>query len=73
MSQLRYLKVCPKCGSTNFQPSTGAVKQYSQEFILPSIDTGIANECKDCDYRGTFSDIREDLLEKFRKKLSKKK
>jgi len=72
MKKVKDIKICPKCGSTNFQPATGQVKICPQDFLLPPIDSGISNECKNCGYRGNFSEIKENLVANFQKKLSKK-
>lgn len=70
MSDAKYVKICPKCGSTNisFAPVGG----------VSNVGVQLVDYCKDCSY-GYFSncvffpEIKYLEIEKFRKKLGKTK
>ena len=58
---MKYIKICPRCGSTNIKiPHAG-------------MDTKMTfkDECVDCGEIGNFPEIEEDKADKFRKKIKK--
>jgi len=81
---VKYIKVCPKCGSTDIGQETERIGVGNDNAKLPKNDY-----CKECGFglRGypakasdvtreskasfsrTFVEVREDKLEEFRKKL----
>ena len=63
MAKEKYVKICPKCGST---------KITSYEPKLLSVGADLGWYCKDCNYRGLFPEIEKSEIEEFRKELKKK-
>ena len=58
---MKYIKICPKCGSTNIKmPHAG------MDLKMTSKD-----ECMECREIGNFPEIEEDKIEEFRKKIKK--
>jgi len=57
----KYVKICPNCGNTKVRipPAGMDMKMIKQDY------------CKECGNWGNFPKIREDEIEKYRKKLSK--
>lgn len=59
MKKEKFVKVCPKCGSTNVKiPNAGL-----------DISMSIPDMCIECNNRGIFSEVNIKGLESFRKKL----
>jgi len=56
------VKICPSCGSTNVKvpPRALGIKMTKQDY------------CTDCEFWGSFPEIEETTIEKFRKNLSHK-
>ena len=70
MKKKKYLKICPKCGSTN-------VSTYTKAGVMAE---ELLDYCKDCyyGYQGVeggsfFPEVEESKIEEFRKELKKKK
>ncbi|MBU2590200.1 MAG: hypothetical protein KKA65_00820 [Nanoarchaeota archaeon] len=62
MKEKKFIKICPKCGSTNITiPPSGLDLKMSQP-----------DYCKDCKNRGIFPEIEEDKVEYFKKVLKNK-
>ncbi|MBN2422428.1 hypothetical protein JXB41_04330 [Candidatus Woesearchaeota archaeon] len=58
-----YVKICPKCGSTNNTiPPAGR-----------DIHMTMPDYCKNCENRGLFPEIEKSKIPEFRKELKKKK
>jgi DNA-directed RNA polymerase subunit M/transcription elongation factor TFIIS len=55
----KWVKFCPKCGSTNIQWASGLPQLWS------------VWECKSCGYRGAFIVEDSDLAERIRESFSK--
>ena len=64
----KYIKVCPKCGSTNITVYTKA-GTFSGEIL--------SEYCKDCNYGytsgGFFPELKESKIGEFRKQLKENK
>lgn len=61
MNKEKYVKVCPKCGSTNVSSFSG--KYFSsKEFYLRC-------ECKDCGYEGVIPEVEQSKLKKFKDRI----
>jgi len=61
MNKEKYVKICPKCGSTNIRiPPAGM-----------DVKMTIRDYCEDCGNRGNFPEIKEFEIKKFRKELGK--
>ena len=56
---MRYIKICPKCGSTNTKmpPAGMDIKLTKPDY------------CKDCGNIGIFPEVEEDKVKEFRKKI----
>lgn len=65
-------KICPKCKSDNIGIAGGPLKTYQPGYIDPNIETGIANECKDCGYRGNFPELTKLKKTKKIRRINKK-
>lgn len=67
MKKPKYVKICPKCGSTNITPYTKSGVIFGENLV---------DYCKDCYYgygkSGFFPEVEESKIEEFRKKLKKK-
>jgi len=61
-----YLKVCPKCGSTNIGHHVRFASTYGSD---------LAYYCKKCNYgymsNGFFPEVEESKIEEFRENLKK--
>jgi len=54
-----YVKICPKCGSTNIKiPPAGL-----------DIKMTVKDYCEDCKNMGNFPEIKKSEIKKFRKNL----
>ena len=59
MAKENYIKICPKCGSTNIMEG---VSVWGND--ASSLDC-----CEDCKYQGIIPQIEESEVEGFRKEL----
>lgn len=58
-----YIKICPKCGSTNITPYSKMGLNQGEFFI---------EYCKDCYYSGNFfPEVKKSMVEEFRMELNK--
>lgn len=55
-----FVKVCPKCGSTN-STLTNLIQFFGGNFL----------RCKDCRYEGPFVELAEKNINKFKKAIQK--
>ncbi len=60
MSNEKYTKICPKCGSIDLPVITSFV-----EILAPTPE-----KCRKCNYTGLFPEIEINEIGNFRKKLS---
>ena len=63
MAKEKYVKICLQCGSTDIKipPAGMDIRMTKQDY------------CMDCSNMGVFPEIKESQIEKFRKRLNKKK
>jgi len=64
----KYVKICPKCGSTditNVQANVGLS-------MSPSFLDFMKYRCKKCNYIGQMPEVKVEEVEEFRKKIKKK-
>ena len=56
-----YIKICPKCGSTNITSETGRYHIYgAQEY---------KDNCQDCGYSGIIPEVEKSKIEEFKKEI----
>lgn len=58
---MKYIKVCPQCGSTNI-----TIPQAGMDIRLT-----IKDKCRDCNYIGNFPEVDKEKIGEFRKKIKK--
>ncbi len=63
MKKERYVKICPKCGSTDIITSTG-------RYFIGGAEV-YRDNCKDCGYEGVIPEIKKSEIEKFKKELKR--
>ena len=63
-----YVKVCPKCGSTNIKN----LIQNVGSFMSSGPFEAYQDHCLDCGNTGMFIEIEEKQLESFKKQLKRK-
>lgn len=71
MSKENYIKICPKCGSTNWKmpnPTHATVGSLTRVQMVNNVHL-----CQDCDYQGIFPEVEESKVEEFRKQLKERK
>ena len=68
MTKEHYVKICPRCGSTditNVQANVGSS-------MTSSLMDYMKDKCRMCNYTGQMPEIDLDEIETFRKKLKKR-
>jgi len=58
---MNYVKVCPKCGSTDVKMPHGGL----------DIKMTMKDECLKCGFIGNFPEVEEENIEEFRKGVKK--
>ncbi|MEA3378167.1 MAG: hypothetical protein U9Q69_00860 [Nanoarchaeota archaeon] len=59
MKKERFVKICPKCGSTNITIPPGGT----------DIHLAPPDYCQECENRGIFPEVKKTQVEKFKKLL----
>lgn len=65
-----YIKICPKCGSTNILEPTAFIIVAG---IFPAPLTTHKDMCKDCRYQGVIPEVEKSKIECFKKEVQNKK
>ena len=67
--ETNYIKICPKCGSTNINSPDAFILVG----IIPASLSGInKHTCKDCGYQGIIPEVEKSEIENFKKEIKNK-
>jgi hypothetical protein len=58
---MKYIKICPKCGSINIAYQTGTFGQLGERTFF--------DRCNECQFQGIIPEIKEENVQEFRKTL----
>ena len=64
-----YIKICPKCGSTNIESPSAFITVL---YMFPASLSGVNKDtCKNCNYQGIIPEIEKSKIEDFKKEIQK--